>query len=93
MKINRWKINKQYFNMLRVADDYIEIMSKNTKHCWIIYKTKSFIDSKPIIIYHKHYKQVPYYHRHGVAYNDLQAIEKIMSHDEYVLSGMVKYNK
>lgn len=75
------------------TDNYIEIKSKNTKHMWIISKPMPYIENKPIIIYHKHSQSVPYYHKHGYAYNIYQAVNSIKSHDEYVLSGRGKYNK
>lgn len=86
-------ISRSYYDIIRVTDNYIEIKSKNTKHMWIISKPMPYIDTKPIIIYHKHSQAVPYYHKHGFAYNIYQAVNSIKSHDMYVLSGRGKYNK
>lgn len=92
--MNKYKaISRSYYDIIRVTDNYIEIKSKNTKHMWIISKPMPYIENKPIIIYHKHSQSVPYYHKHGYAYNIYQAVNSIKSHDEYVLSGRGKYNK
>lgn len=91
----KWKnnyVSTDYFDVIRVEDSFIEICSKNTKHQWIIHTPPILRDNKPIMIYHKHSKSVPYYHKHGYAYKFNNAISSIKSHDEYVLSGMNKYN-
>ena len=78
-------IDLKYFEMLKNTDDYIELMSRNTKHCWIIHKHK-FDDAMKVYLYHKHKRNQPYYHRHWQTYSVKRAIDSIMSHDEYVLS-------
>ena len=87
------KISKTYYEVIRVVENYIEIKSRCTKHCWIISRPYDIANNKPIIIYHKHHPSIPYYHRHGYAYTITQALRNIESHDRYVLSGFAKYNK
>lgn len=70
---------------MRYTDDFYEIQSKNTKHCWIIQK-HNFKEKAPIRIYHKHTLNTPYYHRHGFAYSVKSAIQFIKGHDNYVLN-------
>lgn len=78
-------INNCYFNILRQTENFIEIQSLNTKHCWII-KKQVCTSSYPIILYHKHTAATPYYHKHR-GYNKIsKAIEEIKKHDTYVLS-------
>lgn len=86
-------INRKDYKIIRASDNYIEFSSKSTKHLWIISKSMPFIDDCPFVIFHKHSKNVPYYHRHGDAYSILHAVRCITSHDNYVMSGLVKYNK
>ena len=41
-------LSDNYFLIVREEEKFIEIMSKNTGHCWIIYK-KSGVVSTPLI--------------------------------------------
>lgn len=76
-------IKSGYFIIIREVEGYIEIISKNTRHCWIIKK----IDSrKPIRLYHKHSITEMYYHKHGEFISVRKAIDEIKSHDLYCLS-------
>ena len=77
-------IDKNYFDVLQRTEDYIEIKSKNTKHCWVIHK-HSFADKRKIYLYHKHSMNVRFYHQHKRTFTVKQAIENIKGHDEYVL--------
>ncbi len=74
-----------YFRLIRQADDFYEIQSRCTKHCWIVQKLS--YDRYPVRIYHKHTKGTPYYHRHGHAYTVSSAIRQIKSHDVWQLNG------
>jgi len=73
-----------YFTVLRQTETYFEIMSNNTKHCWIIQK-HNHADKFPIWIHHKHTKKTPYYHRHGHSFTVSHAVKIIKGHDSYVL--------
>ncbi|SEW39043.1 hypothetical protein SAMN05421659_11486 [[Clostridium] fimetarium] len=80
-----------YFEVIKIADDFIEVKSKCTKHCWIINRTVLYGDI-PYWIYHKHSSKILYYHKHTYAFSITQAIEKIISHDSYVIKNKeIKY--
>ena len=86
-KEDQKKIDEKYFKVIRITDRYCEIMSLNTKHCWII--CKSLLDNKrPIILYHKHSLGHAYYHKHWEAFTISQAVGSIKNHDKYVLESM-----
>lgn len=76
-------VKKEYFIILKIADTYCEVMSRNTKHCWII--SKSLLENRPVILYHKHSKRYAYYHKQWEAFDVEQAVKSIMRHDAYVL--------
>lgn len=73
-----------YFTILRMCleNDYIELKSKNTLHCWIIKKMTT-----RTLLYHKHSEHDAYYHKHRLVYSVSQAIKEIKSHDTYVLEN------
>ena len=77
-------IDKKYFEIIRETDDFIELKSKNTHHCWIIQKHQ-FDDKRKIYLYHKHSMKNRYYHHHYKTFTVRQAVEDIKGHDEYVL--------
>jgi len=79
-------LTSSYFKLIRKTDDFYEIQSKCTKHCWIIQKPYSF-HRHPVRIYHKHNKKIPYYHKHGYSYTIHSAIRQIKDHDAYVLQS------
>ena len=81
-------VNDSYFLIIRETDRFVEFMSRNTKHMWILNKSPELSPEYPILIYHKHSRKQPYYHRHWQTYNFEIAIKSIKSHDDYVL----KYN-
>lgn len=74
-----------YFKVIRDTEDYIEMMSKNTGHCWVI----KYCDRKedyPYILFHKHGMSIPFYHKHWQTTSFERAVKSIKSHDSYVLS-------
>ena len=79
-------INGNYFHVIRITDDYVEVMSKNTGHCWII-KQCLLGSDYPYLLYHKHKISTPYYHKHQKVYTFLRAIQAIKSHDKFVISS------
>lgn len=83
-KKDQRQIEEQYFKVIKITDRYCEIMSLNTEHCWIIYK--SILNSGTIVLYHKHSLRHPYYHKHWEASSVVQIISSIKNHDKYVLS-------
>lgn len=86
-RYERRLIDRKYFVIIQEADDYIEIKSRNTKHCWIIHKHK-FDDKKKIYLYHKHTIKEKYYHQHYMTYTVKQAVNNIKEHDKYILRVM-----
>jgi len=79
-------VGEPYFTIIREDDRFIEFMSKNTKHCWIVFK-KSSDSNRPVTIYHKHHQKDKYYHKHYETWTVFKAVESIKGHDDYVMSG------
>ena len=77
-------IDENYFDIIRETEDYVEIKSKNTDHCWILQKHHTDKKGK-MYIFHKHYFNDKYYHQHNKVVTVRQAINEIKRHDEYVL--------
>ena len=64
-------IDKAHFKVIRETEGFVEVISKNTKHCWIN---------------HKHSDKDEYYHQqHNRTFTVGQAIHDIKDHDRYVL--------
>lgn len=77
-------LEQPYFQVLRTTNDFYELLSKNTKHCWIISKSV-LSDKRPVQLYHKHTLKTTYYHKHAHTCNVEHAIQLIKGHDDYVL--------
>lgn len=77
-------LREPYFTLIRETDNFIEVISENTKHCWIVFKNTN--SKHPITLYHKHSEKHEYYHRHYDTYTVALAVVSIKSHDKYVLS-------
>lgn len=77
-------LEQPYFQVIRITENYYEIQSRNSKHCWIIQKSYSQ-DRRPVQIYHKHTIKTAYYHNHAYAINVKHAVKLIKGHDDYVL--------
>lgn len=75
-----------YFLVLREEERFIEIQSKNTRHCWIIQKRSSLTNHKPVILYHKHHLSDPYYHKQYATLTVKHAIQILKEHDAYILA-------
>lgn len=74
-----------YFNILRSYEDYCELLSVNTEHCWIIRKV-FYNQGMKVMLYHKHHISDVHYHLHrSYCRNVKQAIDTIYGHDRYVL--------
>lgn len=76
--------NDPYFRVIRQEEQFVEVQSLNTKHCWNIFKNQ-FETKYKITLYHKHKSTDAYYHKHYQCHTVVQAIEQIKSHDDYVL--------
>lgn len=81
----RTLLTSPYFRLIRQTDDFYEVQSRCTKHCWIIQKLS--YDRYPVRIYHKHTKGTAYYHKHGHANTVSSAVRQIKSHDVWQLNG------
>lgn len=79
-------ISPKYFMILKKTNFYIEVLSKNTGHCWMIYKHGS-PDKYPVWIYHKHKQPDQCYHLHKRTGSVELAVQEILQHDKYTLSG------
>lgn len=84
-KSEREEVEMSYFKILRITESYYEIMSRCTRHCWII-KKNTFPDCS-ISLYHKHSIDKPYYHKQRDAMSVKDAIKIIGGHDRYVLEN------
>ena len=73
-----------YFNIIRIEDRIIMAQSKNTGHCWMIFR-KELETEKPYVLYHKHSLKDPWYHEHRRARCVSHLVKEIKSHDGYVV--------
>ena len=78
-------VNDKYFFIIQQTDDYIELMSNNSNHCWIIKKCGGY-GKYHYLLYHKHQREIPYYHKHWRTYSFQDSIKSIKSHDNYILN-------
>lgn len=76
-------IDEKYFKIIRETDGFIEVISKNTRHCWIIQKRHNQ-GKRKIYLYHKHSSHDAYYHQHNRTFTVGQAIYDIKGHHDYV---------
>lgn len=75
-KDERKSLKDIYFEVLRITDRYYELRSRNTGHQWIIIKQRT--GNYSIILYHKHTRDVAYYHRQCGTHTVKQAITFII---------------
>ena len=52
-----------YFTIIREEEKFIELKSKNTGHCWLIFK-QTYNKDRPVVLYHKHTADTKWYHEH-----------------------------
>lgn len=76
-----------YFRVLRETDQFIEVESVNTKHCWYVFKN-TIEQHMTITLYHKHGIDKPYYHKQKTCRTVAEAVEVAKSHDNYVLEQL-----
>ena len=77
-------LHDPYFRVIREEENFIEVQSLNTGHCWNVLKVQ-FEQTNKITLYHKHKLKDQYYHKHRKCRNILTAVAQIKSHDDYVL--------
>lgn len=80
------KISEEYFEIIRVTSCYVELMSKNTQHCWIVYKV-GVTEKFPVWLYHKHSKDNQCYHLQRKKKSFKSTLSEIQSHDMYCITG------
>ena len=74
-----------YFSIIRLNDELCQLRSRNTGHCWMIWKNYN-ADPFRIELYHKHHLQDKYYHQQRRQVCSVRnAIRIIKEHDRYVL--------
>ena len=73
-----------YFEVIRETEQFIDVRSVNTGHCWSVFKN-IYNAPRKITLYHKHNESDRYFHRHRVCRTVVDAVSEIKSHDEYVL--------
>lgn len=74
-----------YFKVIREAEQFIEVKSVNTGHCWSLFKNE-YDQHFMITLYHKHKESDKYFHKHRMCRTRKEAVEEIKAHDEYVLA-------
>lgn len=77
-------LHDPYFTVIRETDQFIEVRSNNTGHCWNVFKN-TIESGRKIVLYHKHRMKDPYYHQHRTCRTVAEAVQQIKSHDDYVL--------
>lgn len=82
-------LHDSYFSIIRETEQYVEVRSKNTGHCWNILKN-TFEAKQQVTLYHKHAEQTKYYHKHRECRTVMEAIDQIKDHDSYVLEQQEK---
>ena len=75
-------ISKEYFEIIKTAPCYIELRSKCTGHCWIIYKM-GYSDKFPYWLYHKHKSEELCYHLQRKKNSIISITKEIEKHDMY----------
>ena len=70
-----------YFTIIREEEKFIEVKSRNTGHCWMIFK-KTYDQDKPVVLYHKHGKTDAWYHEHWKTRTVKSTVSNIKSHDD-----------
>ena len=78
-----------YFEVIRETEQFIEVRSANTGHCWSVFKN-IYNAPRKITLYHKHKESDRYFHQHRVCRTVVDAVSEIKSHDEYVLEEKKK---
>ena len=81
-----------YFEVIRETEQFIEVRSVNTGHCWSVFKN-IYNAPRKITLYHKHKESDRYFHQHRVCRTVVDAVSEIKSHDEYVLEEKKKHKE
>ena len=74
-----------YFIIIREEEKFIEVKSRNTGHCWMIFK-KTYDPDRPIVLHHKHSITDVWYHEHKRGWSVEEMVKEIKKHDKYVVA-------
>lgn len=78
-------LKNDYFKVIRVEDRFVSVQSKNTGHCWMIFK-KTYDPDRPIVLHHKHSITDEWYHEHKRGWTVSEMVKEIKKHDKYVVA-------
>ena len=73
-----------YFEVIRETEQFIEVRSVNTGHCWSVFKN-IYNAPRKITLYHKHKESDRYFHQHRACRTVTEAVSQIKAHDAYVM--------
>lgn len=78
-------LDKNYFEVIRADEVDVTVISKNTRHIWLIHNAGYPYESS-CVLFHAHSPAMPY-HQHGRANTLGQAVRSIKNHDKWQLKG------
>lgn len=79
------KLDREYFEVIRADEVDVTVISKNTRHIWLIHNA-GYPAPGCCVIFHAHSPALPY-HQHGRANSLRQAIKSIKGHDRWQMNG------
>lgn len=83
------KLDREYFEVIRADEVDVTVISKNTRHIWLIHNT-DYPNDGCCIIFHAHKPAGIPYHQHGRVRSLRQAIKSIKGHDRWQMQGRPK---
>lgn len=69
-------LSDPYFRIIREEEQFVELQSINTGHCWNVFKNQ-FEREYKVTLYHKHSISDKYYHQQKKCRNVSRALEEI----------------
>ena len=78
-------LDPKYFEIIRADEVDVTVISKNTRHIWLIHNSGYPMPGN-CVIFHAHTPILPY-HQHGRANTLRQAIRSIKGHDKWQMNG------
>ena len=86
-----------YFEVIRETEQFIEVRSVNTGHCWSVFKN-IYNAPRKITLYHKHKESDRYFHQHRVCRTVVDAVSEILfaalsQNGRFVKLNMIQYLK
>ena len=78
-------LDRKYFEVLRADEVDIALISRNTRHIWLIHNAGYPYEGSSVI-FHAHSPALPY-HQHGRANTLRQALRGIKRHDKWQMNG------